>query len=248
MGPAGFDARYWSSSIHILATGQGWHNPLAMQVRKQTQKLPVDLFAHERDGYSSGFRCIAGIDEAGRGPLAGPVVAACVVLEVLDPINGVADSKALTPAKRDLLHREITTRCVSFGVAIVDAETIDRVNILQATLLAMRLAFANLANTTSPDLVLIDGNTLPRISNVTERALIGGDAICASIAAASIVAKVTRDRLMVEASDLYPQYGFASHKGYGSAEHLRALREHGPCPLHRRSFGPVSQTSLLFSE
>ena len=208
----------------------------------------IDLFFHERQAYASGFRCVAGIDEAGRGPLAGPVVAACVVLSQEDQIDGVADSKALTAAKREALHTQIVARAVGYGVAIVDHETIDRINILQATLLAMRLAHANLLDKICPDLVLIDGNTLPKIVNVQQRAIIGGDGLSASIAAASILAKVTRDRLMIEAAKTYPQYGFDSHKGYGCAQHLTALREHGPCPLHRRSFSPVSQTALQFPE
>jgi len=215
---------------------------------KERRPEAVDLLFHEREAYAAGYQYIAGIDEAGRGPLAGPVVAACVILAIDDPIDGVADSKALTAAKRDRAYVEIVARSLSYGIAIVDAETIDRINILQATLLAMRLAHTNLSNKIIPDLVLIDGNTLPRIPDARERALVGGDALCASIAAASILAKVTRDRLMIEASDIYPHYGFASHKGYGSREHLKALQEHGPCPLHRRSFSPVSQTMLLFPE
>lgn len=217
-----------------------------MAKRSEAPASVIDLFLHEREAYLSGFRCVAGIDEAGRGPLAGPVVAACVVLSQQDPIDGVADSKTLTAVKRDVLHGHIVTRSLAYGIAVVDPETIDRVNILQATLLAMRIAHANLLHKICPDLVLIDGNTLPRIANVQERAIVGGDGLSASIAAASILAKVTRDRLMIEAAQTYPQYGFESHKGYGCAQHLTALREHGPCPLHRRSFSPVSQTSLQF--
>jgi len=219
-----------------------------MAKRTQAPESIVDMFFHEREAYLSGFRYVAGIDEAGRGPLAGPVVAACVVLSQDDPIDGVADSKVLTAARRDVLHAQIIARSMAYGIAIVDPETIDRVNILQATLLAMRLAHANLLQTICPDLVLIDGNALPRIGNVQERALVGGDGLSASIAAASILAKVTRDRLMIEAAKTYPQYGFESHKGYSCTQHMTALREHGPCPLHRRSFSPVSQTALQFPE
>jgi ribonuclease HII len=214
---------------------------------KRDVQSQIDLMLHEREAYAAGFRCVAGIDEAGRGPLAGPVVAACVVLSIEDPIDGVDDSKALTASKRESCYIEIIARSMAYGIAIIDADTIDQINILQATLLAMRTAHANILHKICPDLVLIDGNTLPKIVNVHERALVGGDAKSASIAAASILAKVTRDRLMIEAAKTYPHYGFDSHKGYGCPQHLAALRDHGPCPLHRKSFSPVSQTALDFS-
>ncbi len=181
---------------------------------------------------------VAGVDEAGRGPLAGPVVAAAVILDDQDPIDGVADSKTLSAARREALYDAIRARALCLGVGAASVEEIDRLNILQATLLAMQRAVAGLR--LRPSLVLVDGNRLPVLEMRTE-AVVRGDATVAAIAAASIVAKVTRDRLMDEAHAAHPAYGFDRHRGYGTAQHLRALRQHGPTPWHRRSFAPVAE-------
>ena len=181
---------------------------------------------------------LAGVDEAGRGPLMGPVVAAAVILDELNPIKGLADSKKLTPQRREALYDEIRAKALCCSIALATAEEIDRLNILQATMLAMRRAVENLR--LKPNKVLVDGNRLPTLAILSE-AVIGGDAIVPSISAASILAKVYRDRWCAEFHLEYPQYGFASHKGYCTAEHLAALREHGACPQHRRSFAPVAE-------
>ena len=181
---------------------------------------------------------VAGVDEAGRGPLAGPVVAAAVILDELHPIRGLADSKALTPLKRARLYDEIRAKALCCSVAEASVEEIDRLNILQATLLAMRRAVEGLR--LKPVKVLVDGNRLPSLPMMAE-AVVGGDAKVAAISAASILAKVTRDRWCEQFHAQYPQYGFAGHKGYGTAEHLEALRLHGACPAHRRSFAPVAR-------
>jgi ribonuclease HII len=186
---------------------------------------------------------LAGLDEAGRGPLAGPVVAAAVVIDPARRIKGVADSKILTAERRDELHDVIRERAVAVGVAIVDHLTIDRINILEATRLAMREALDGLG--VAPDLVITDFVAL-RDLPCPQKNLVDGDARCASVAAASIVAKVTRDRLMRAADTLYPEYGFARHKGYATAEHLAALDRHGACPIHRRSFAGVWRQGDLF--
>ncbi len=181
---------------------------------------------------------VAGVDEAGRGPLAGPVVAAAVILDERQPIAGLADSKKLSAARRDQLYDEIRAKALCCCVAQASVEEIDRLNILQATLLAMQRAVAGLR--LKPGLVLVDGNRLPLLEMRAE-AIVKGDAKVAAISAASILAKVTRDRGLELLDQRYPQYGFARHKGYGTAEHLQALRLHGPCPEHRRSFAPVAQ-------
>lgn len=180
---------------------------------------------------------LAGVDEAGRGPLAGPVVAAAVILDDQRPIAGLADSKKLTPARREALFEQIRAHALCFAIAEASVEEIDRLNILQATLLAMQRAVAGLR--LRPGLVLVDGNRLPVLDCAAE-AVVGGDALVQSISAASILAKVHRDRWCAEVHAQYPQYGFAGHKGYGTAEHMQALRTHGACPLHRRSFAPVA--------
>lgn len=181
---------------------------------------------------------LAGVDEAGRGPLMGPVVAAAVILDELNPIKGLADSKKLTPQRREALYDEIRAKALCCSIALATAEEIDRLNILQATMLAMRRAVESLR--LKPNKVLVDGNRLPTLAIVSE-AVIGGDAIVPAISAASILAKVYRDRWCAEFHLEYPQYGFAAHKGYCTAEHLAALREHGACPQHRRSFAPVAE-------
>ena len=184
-----------------------------------------------------GLVLTAGVDEAGRGPLAGPVVAAAVILDDNRPIPGLADSKKLSPARREALFEQIRAHALCFAIAEASVEEIDRLNILQATLLAMQRAVAGLR--LRPGLVLVDGNRLPVLDCAAE-AVVGGDALVQSISAASILAKVHRDRWCAEVHEQYPQYGFAGHKGYGTAAHLEALRNHGACPLHRRSFAPVA--------
>ena len=179
---------------------------------------------------------IAGVDEAGRGPLAGPVVAAAVVLDPRAPIDGLRDSKQLTAPGRERLAALIRERAYAWSLGRADAGDIDRINILQATLLAMMRAVAGLP--TCPDRVLVDGLHCPRLPCSVE-AVVGGDRHFASISAASILAKVTRDAEMVELDNHYPQFGFRRHKGYPTREHREALRRHGPCPFHRRSFAPV---------
>jgi ribonuclease HII len=185
------------------------------------------------------------MDEAGRGPLAGPVVAAAVIVDPARRIRGLADSKLLAPERREALFHVISAQALAVGVGVVDHETIDRINILESTRLAMRYAMEELGLV--PDLVITDfvPGLLPFVT-CPRRNLVDGDARCASVAAASIVAKVTRDRLMLEADQKYPEYGFARHKGYGTADHLAALDRHGPCPLHRRSFAGVWRQGELF--
>ncbi|BCN38308.1 ribonuclease HII [Alicycliphilus denitrificans] len=185
---------------------------------------------------------VAGVDEAGRGPLAGPVVAAAVILDDQQPIAGLADSKTLTAARRERLFDEIRAKALCCSIAEASVEEIDRLNILQATLLAMRRAVQGLR--LKPTLALVDGNRLPRLDMPAE-AIVKGDARVAAISAASILAKVTRDRWCAELHAQYPQYGFAGHKGYGTAEHLAALQAHGACPQHRRSFAPVARALAL---
>lgn len=186
---------------------------------------------------------VAGVDEAGRGPLAGPVVAAAVILDDLKPIKGLADSKQLTARRREKLYDEIRGRALCCSVALATVEEIDRLNILQATMLAMQRAVQGLR--LKPHKVLVDGNRLPTLDVLAE-AIVSGDALVPAISAASIVAKVTRDRLLVDLHQQHPAYGFDRHKGYGTAEHLRALQTHGALAEHRRSFAPVAR--VLASE
>jgi ribonuclease HII len=189
-------------------------------------------------------RLVAGVDEAGRGPLAGPVVAAAVILPFGCTIPGIDDSKKLSPARREELFSLIEQQALSLAWAVVDTEFIDRRGILPATFFAMTQALEKLVF--KPSLALIDGNLLPPQLSVPAQAIIGGDGECGSIAAASIVAKVTRDRLMCEWHQQFPHYGFNHNKGYGTDFHLQALSQHGPCPLHRRSFSPVRDLRLPF--
>ena len=181
---------------------------------------------------------IAGVDEAGRGPLAGPVVAAAVILDSRYPIKGLADSKKLTALRREKLFDEIRAKALCCSIAEASVEEIDRLNILQATLLAMRRAVEGLR--LKPKLVLVDGNRIPVLEMLAE-AIIKGDALVPSISAASILAKVHRDRWCAELHLQYPEYGFSGHKGYGTLAHMAALREHGACPQHRMTFRPVSE-------
>lgn len=182
---------------------------------------------------------VAGVDEAGRGPLAGPVVAAAVILDDLRPIAGLADSKKLTPLKREKLYDEIRAKALCCSIAEASVQEIDELNILQATLLAMRRAVQGLR--LKPAMVLVDGNRLPTL-DVHAEAIVNGDALVPAISAASILAKVHRDRWCAQIHGDFPQYGFAGHKGYGTAEHMAALRAHGACVHHRRSFSPVAQS------
>ena len=179
---------------------------------------------------------MAGVDEAGRGPLAGSVVAAAVILDEQQPIVGLADSKKLTARRRDSLYDEIRAKALCYSIAEASVEEIDALNILQATMLAMRRAVEGLRLT--PAMVLVDGNRIP-VLNVPAQAIVQGDAKVQAISAASILAKVHRDRLCSQLDKAYPQYGFEIHKGYPTAAHLAALREHGATPVHRRTFGPV---------
>lgn len=208
--------------------------------------------AIEEEGYGRGFSCIAGLDEAGRGPLAGPVVAAAVVLPRGFSDPDIKDSKLLTANRRETLARVIQSKAESWGLGVVEVDEIDRINILKASLLAMAKAFAALR--TRPDYLLIDGNqkippqlfhnaNRPAGAPPQQKTIVKGDRLCLSIAAASILAKVARDEMMIELDKSYPEYGFAGHKGYGSAAHLEALRRFGPSPIHRRSFKPVRAAS-----
>ncbi|MCQ9373206.1 ribonuclease HII [Methyloversatilis sp. XJ19-13] len=186
----------------------------------------------------------AGVDEAGRGPLCGPVYAAAVILDPARPIDGLNDSKKLSERKREALAPLIRERALAWAVGVATVEEIDRLNILHATMLAMRRAVEGLG--VLPDEVLIDGNRVPTGLVVPARAIVGGDASEPVISAASILAKTGRDHEMMALAALYPQYGIARHKGYPTPEHLAALRAHGPSPIHRRSFAPVAQCALDF--
>jgi ribonuclease HII len=201
----------------------------------------------EKQYFDLGYKLIGGVDEAGRGPLAGPVVAACVVIGADFKIDNadlelVADSKKLTPKKRERLFGIIKEKALAVEIGIVDNITIDKINILQGTFLAMRRAIHKLK--ISPDYVLIDGKfKIPKLDK-PQTAIISGDAKVWTIAAASIIAKVSRDWLMSEIDKEYPQYGFAKHKGYGTKSHFAKIKEHGPCPLHRFSFSPIKETTI----
>ena len=190
-------------------------------------------FEIEEALFKEGYNLVGGIDEAGRGPLAGPVAAACVILDPENIPSGINDSKKLSEKKREALYDEIIRTAKYYSVALVDAQTIDRINIREATKLCMAKAVDGLG--VEPDFLLIDGNfVINRISN--ERFVIGGDALSLSIGAASILAKVTRDRLMKEIHEEFPEYNFLKHKGYGTKEHIEAIKKHGPSVHHRRSF------------
>ncbi len=198
-----------------------------------------NLWAYEDKVTEMGFRRIAGVDEAGRGPLAGPVVSAAVILPGDFSVPGVIDSKKLTPKKRFRLFDEIRENALSIGVGIVEPEKIDRINILQASLLSMAEAVKELS--TSPDYLLIDGIFPIEMGDIAQEAVKKGDSLSISIAAASIIAKETRDRIMLEYDREYPLYGFASHKGYPTRAHKKAIRENGICPIHRKTFRGVRE-------
>jgi ribonuclease HII len=204
---------------------------------------PSAPYRYEAQAWRAGLVRVAGLDEAGRGPLAGPVVAAAVVLTPERRVKKLADSKLLSAERREELFQQISARAVAVGVGIVDHETIDRVNILVATRMAMLEALRGLG--VEPELVITDFVKLPGLT-CPQRNLVDGDQRCATVAAASIVAKVTRDRLMLEADKQFPEYGFARHKGYGTPDHLAALDRLGPCPLHRRTFSGVWRQGELF--
>lgn len=190
-------------------------------------------YEYEKAALEEGFKCVCGVDEAGRGPLCGPVCAAAVILPVDCEIEGINDSKKLSEKKREALYDVIIDKAVAYSVVMVDAATIDEINILQATFKAMRQAVDSLS--VKPDIALIDGNGKPGLS-IEQRTIVKGDAKSISIAAASILAKVTRDRYCVELDKKYPQYQFAKHKGYGTKLHYEMIAEYGICPEHRRTF------------
>lgn len=190
-------------------------------------------YEFEKEAMNEGFKLVCGIDEAGRGPLCGPVCAAAVILPVDCEIEGINDSKKLTEKKREALFDVITSKAIAYSVSMVDAKTVDEINILQATFLAMRNAVDSLS--VKPDIALIDGNAKPGL-DIEERTIVKGDAKSVSIAAASILAKVSRDRYMLEADKKYPQYQFAKHKGYGTKLHYEMIEQYGICDEHRRTF------------
>lgn len=198
----------------------------------------------ENDLYEKGIKSIAGIDEAGRGPLAGPVVVACVIMPKESMIEGVNDSKKVSEKKREKLYEEITKEAIAYGVGIISQEEIDRINILNATKEGLTLAIKEMEknlkerkrNFEKPEIILVDALTKIDTDGISYKSIIKGDAKSYSIAAASIIAKVTRDRIMRQWNEVYPVYGFEKHKGYGTAMHINAIKEYGLCPLHRRSF------------
>ena len=202
----------------------------------QERERLAKMYVYERAAMQRGHLLVAGVDEAGRGPLAGPVAVAAVILPQEAHLPRINDSKKLSAAVREELFTQIVAIAISYHVALIDAETIDRMNILQATKMGMYEAIAAL--TPAPDEVLIDAVELPKLS-MPSRSIIKGDAKSASIAAASILAKVTRDHLMEQYDTEYPHYGFAKHKGYGTQEHIDAIRKYGVCPIHRKSFEPI---------
>ncbi len=199
-----------------------------------------DLLEFERQAHRHGFRCIAGIDEAGRGPLAGPVVAAAVILPTAFDAPGLTDSKKLTPRKRDAWYDWIQECAVAVGVGLVEAGEIDRINILNASLRAMAMAVARLVP--APDCLFIDG-IWTIASDLPQTPIVKGDARSLSIAAASVIAKVTRDRIMCDHHEKFPEFGFDRHKGYPTRDHKAAIRQFGPCPIHRKTFRGVREVS-----
>jgi len=219
---------------------------LARQIFKQRADEQAEaqrissMLIEEMRLWERGYLLVAGIDEAGRGPLAGPVVAAACILPATFNLPGLNDSKRLSEKKREILYQEIVEQAVAYSIGTAESTEIDALNIYQATRLAMKRAVEGLK--VRPHYLLVDGNMTLDIK-ISQKGLIGGDRISASIAAASILAKVTRDRMMEDLHTLYPEYGFASNKGYGTKEHLQALRQLGPCPIHRKSFARVDERS-----
>jgi len=213
--------------------------PISEEELQRLEKLLV----FERRARRRGFTAIAGVDEAGRGPLAGPVVAAACILPDGTCVEGVNDSKKLVPSQRAAIFQKIISNpAICHGVGVVDSILIDQINILQATFQAMLIALSRL--TKGPDYVLVDGSLLPPIT-VPGEAIVAGDSLSQSIAAASIIAKVTRDALMLEFHKKWPEYGFDAHKGYGTKQHLEAIRRFGPCPIHRLSFSPFRDKKII---
>lgn len=210
----------------------------AQATRNKQTRPAAEMLSIEAGLFKKGFRLVAGVDEAGRGPLAGPVVAAAVVFEQDKYPAGIRDSKQLSPKLRDELFLKICEKALGVGVGIVNEQTIDRINILQAAHSAMLKAIASLEK--KPDFVLIDGILAPK-SSFPQKAVAGGDSKSISIAAASIIAKVSRDRIMMEHNARFPEYGFGEHKGYGTRAHMESLRKFGPCRIHRKSFRPVAE-------
>ncbi len=204
----------------------------------------MDIYRHDDSFRDEGFRVIAGIDEAGRGPLAGPVVAAAVILPPHIRIKGLRDSKKVPEKERTLLFWEVLVSASAIGIGIVDNLEIDRINILNATKSAMKQAVEDLA--WSPDALLVDAVTIPAIT-LRQFPIIKGDAKSASVAAASIIAKYVRDALMLHYDNLYPEYHFRRHKGYGTKDHIRIITQLGPCPIHRKSFRPVASSCRSFA-
>lgn len=200
---------------------------------KELERL-TKLKEIEKELYNKGFKNICGIDEAGRGPLAGPVVVGAVILPKDSFIEGVNDSKKVSEKKREKIYEQIIAEAISYGVGIVDQKTIDEINILNATKLGVKLAIEQMK--VKPDLILVDALNNIDTNGIAYKSVIKGDAKHYSIAAASIIAKVTRDRIMMQWDEIYPAYGFAKHKGYGTAAHISAIKENGPCMLHRKSF------------
>ena len=200
---------------------------------KEEQRLNM-LKQYENDLRNKGYKYICGIDEAGRGPLAGPVVVASVIMPENSMIEGVNDSKKVSEKKREKLYDLILEEAISYGVGIIGQDEIDEINILNATKKGLTTSLKEL--TAKPDLIIVDALTHIDTLGIPYESIIKGDAKCYSISAASIIAKVTRDRIMREWDKIYPQYGFAQHKGYGTSAHINALKEYGPCPLYRRSF------------
>ena len=203
-------------------------------MKEAEEKRLIELSKFEKGYYEKGYTCIAGIDEAGRGPLAGPVVAAAVILPKGLLIDGVNDSKKVSEKKREKLYDEITEKAVAWGVGIQDNNVIDEINILEATRLAMHEAIEHLH--VMPDFIFIDAEKKVNTNGIPYLPIIKGDALSISIAAASIIAKVTRDRIMREYDKQYPEYGFEKHKGYGTKNHVEALKMYGMTPIHRKSF------------
>lgn len=200
---------------------------------KEIERLNV-LKKFENKLYSEGLKYIAGIDEAGRGPLAGPVVVGIAIMKPNSFIGGVNDSKKISEKKRELLYEQITNEAIDWSVGIVDQNEIDEINILNATKKALHMAITNLK--IKPDRILVDALEHIDTCGIPYTSIIKGDAKVYSISAASIIAKVTRDRMMKEYDEIYPEYGFAGHKGYGTAKHIQAIKAYGPCPLHRKTF------------
>ncbi len=206
----------------------------------------IDWLRFERELWNKGFRRVAGVDEAGRGPLAGPVVTAAVILKPGTDLPGVIDSKQMTESQREEAFEYILLNNQTAAVTAASAKLIDKINILKATMLSMRRSIYRLDQ--HADFVLVDGNRFPKGLTVPGEAVVGGDGLSRSIAAASVIAKVTRDRLMRRLDQLYPQFGFARNKGYGTREHIKAIHKYGPTPHHRYSFNPVRQYRLSLED